>query len=98
MVRSFPRAQDACGAVEFGAGFSVLDEGATRGAEGIQLGGYFLGGRRRNLIDALLFLSYRLFGPVLTFSEHACPSGFSNHAETWRHVEYLRVNEEVAEG
>jgi len=85
---------------EFGAGLLVLHEGATLHAEGVQLGGYFLGEQGRNLSTRISFFPMVFFWPVLAFFEHSCPSGFFDHTENffWTHVEYLWVNEKVIEG
>ena len=52
VVCPFVCAQDACEVLEFSAGLLVLHEGVTLGAEGVQLGGYFLGEQGHNLVDA----------------------------------------------
>ena len=52
-----------------------LHDYMTPGVEGVRLGGYFLGERRRDLVVPLLHITRRLFGLVFASFRHECPSG-----------------------
>jgi len=91
---------DACEAFESGTGLLVLHECATLGAEGGQLGGYFLGEQRCDLIDAILFPSYRILALSLRSSNVRVPVISSTITKNffWTYDEYLWVNEKVVDG
>jgi hypothetical protein len=87
----FVRAQDAREVFESSASLLGLHESATLGAESVQLGGYFLGKERRNLIDGILFLSGRLFLALSLRSPNMRPRWLlqSYREFPWTRVVYL---------
>jgi hypothetical protein len=96
MVRPFICAKITCEALQFGVGLLLLHEGATLGPGCIQLGRYFFGEQRGDLVYTFFFLFPMIFlALALRSSNMRVPAASSTMPKNFfrTHIEHLLSNE-----